>query len=205
MVMNRKPMSQRIVYGPSDDATFKSNSLKTACATCSLHELCITAGIEAKDLIQLDRLVTKRRRVKQGESLFRTGDKFNSLYAVRTGFFKATMVGTEGRSQITGFQIPGELLGLDGVDSGHHSINAVALQDSEVCVLPFPDLERIARQCQPLQHQLHCVMSREIVRGSSVMMLLGRNRSKFRVAAFLLNLSERYSKLGYSPDRLFCV
>ncbi|MCL4134636.1 UNVERIFIED_CONTAM: hypothetical protein GTU68_042018 [Idotea baltica] len=139
-----------------------------------------------------------RKRVKRGAALFQNGEKFRSLYAVRSGFFKTELTSSDGRAQITGFQVPGELLGLDGLASELHSVDAIALEDSEVCVLPFGDLERIARDFQPLQHQLHRVMSREIVRDNGVMMLLGSMKAEERVAAFLLNLSERYRTLGYS-------
>ena len=172
--------------------------LKAACTTCNLRELCVPGGISAADLERLDPLVAARRRLKKGEALFRIGDRFTSLYAVRTGFFKTRITSVDGRDQVTGFQMPGELLGLDGVASEIHTVDAVALQDSEVCTLPYHELERIAREFSPLQHQLHRVMSREIVREHGVMMLLGSMRAEERVAAFLLNLSKRFETLGYS-------
>lgn len=173
--------------------------LKASCSACNLRELCVPGGISSAELEQLDPLVATRRRVKRGESLFRVGDEFESLYAVRSGFFKTRLTSEDGRDQVTGFQMPGELLGLDGVATENHSVDAVALQDSEVCVLQFSDLERIAREFSPLQHQLHRVMSREIVREHGVMVLLGSMRAEERVAAFLLNLSKRFETLGYSP------
>jgi CRP/FNR family transcriptional regulator len=174
------------------------DNLKAACATCNLRELCVPGGIPASELIKLDALVAMRRRLKRGETLFNVGDDFRALYAVRTGFFKTRITSSDGRDQITGFQVPGELLGFDGVATEHHGVDAIALEDSEVCVLPYSELERIARNFQPLQHQLHRVMSREIVRENSIMLLLGTMRAEERVAAFLLNLSERYRHLGYS-------
>ncbi len=173
--------------------------LQASCAACNLRELCVPGGISSDDLAQLDPLVATRRRIRRGETLFRVGDVFDSLYAVRSGFFKTRLTSEDGRDQVTGFQMPGELLGLDGVATEAHSVDAVALQDSEVCVLQFADLERIARDFSPLQHQLHRVMSREIVREHGVMVLLGSMRAEERVAAFLLNLSKRFETLGYSP------
>lgn len=174
--------------------------VRVACSLCNLRELCVPGGISTADLSRLDTLVASRRKVKRGESLFRVGDEFKSLYAVSVGFFKSRISGGECCDQITGFQLPGELMGLDGLATEHHTVDAIALQDSEVCVLPYADLERIARDFQPLQHQLHRVMSREIVREHGVMLLLGSMRAEERVAAFLLNLSERYRSLGYSPS-----
>ncbi|MEZ5658528.1 MAG: helix-turn-helix domain-containing protein [Burkholderiaceae bacterium] len=173
--------------------------LQASCATCNLRELCVPGGITSSELEQLDPLVATRRRVRRGEALFRVSDAFDSLYAVRSGFFKTRLTSEDGRDQVTGFQMPGELLGLDGVATETHTVDAVALQDSEVCVLQFADLERIAREFSPLQHQLHRVMSREIVREHGVMVLLGSMRAEERVAAFLLNLSRRFETLGYSP------
>ncbi|NND90170.1 MAG: fumarate/nitrate reduction transcriptional regulator Fnr [Granulosicoccus sp.] len=176
------------------------DSLKAACANCNLRELCVPGGIPIEELVKLDAIVAMRRRVKRGESLFNVGEKFRSLYAVRTGFFKTRITSNDGRDQITGFQVPGELLGFDGVATEHHGVDAIALEDSEVCILPYNELERIARDFQPLQHQLHRVMSREIVREQNVMLLLGTMKAEERVAAFLLNLSERYRHLGYAAN-----
>ncbi len=183
------------------DHTYKLQpieSLADACATCSLRALCVPGGIPAADLVKLDALVSMRKRIKRGESLFHVGDDFRALYAVRTGFFKTRITSNDGRDQITGFQVPGELLGFEGVATERHGVDAIALEDSEVCILPYAELERIARDFQPLQHQLHRVMSREIMREHNVMLLLGTMKAEERVAAFLLNLSERYRHLGYS-------
>lgn len=177
---------------------FQPESLKKACANCSLRELCVPGDISPSDLEQLDTIVATRRRTKKGATLFKSGDEFRSLFAVRSGFFKTLVSTSDGRNQITGFQAPGELLGLDGVSTEHHSVDAVALEDSEVCILPYPDLERIARDFPPLQHQLHRVMSREIVRENDVLLLLGSMKAEERVAAFILNISERYKRLGYA-------
>jgi CRP/FNR family transcriptional regulator len=176
------------------------DSLKAACATCNLRELCVPGGIPAAELVKLDALVAMRKRVKRGETLFNAGDEFRSLFAVRTGFFKTRITSNDGRDQITGFQVPGELLGFDGVATEQHGVDAIALEDSDVCILPYAELERIARDFQPLQHQLHRVMSREIVRENNVMLLLGTMKAEERVAAFLLNLSERYRHLGYAAS-----
>ncbi len=172
--------------------------LKAACAACNLRELCVPGGVSPRDLEHLDTLVATRRRVRRGEALFRAGDDFDSLYAVRSGFFKTRLTSEDGRDQVTGFQMPGELLGLDGIAAEVHSVDAVALQDSEVCTIPFTDLERISAAFSPLQRHFHKVMSREIVREHGVMLLLGTMRAEERLAAFLLNLSQRLRARGYS-------
>jgi CRP/FNR family transcriptional regulator len=177
--------------------------LKAACAACNLRELCVPGGMSPSDLEQLDTLVATRRRVKRGDSLFRAGDAFESIYAVRSGFFKTRLTSEDGRDQVTGFQMPGELLGLDGIATEVHSVDAVALQDSEVCTIPFSDLERISASFSPLQRHFHKVMSREIVREHGVMLLLGTMRAEERLAAFLLNMSQRLRVRGYSGSEFY--
>ena len=114
----------------------KIESLKVACSSCNLRELCLPVGLSVSDLEQLDKLVGTRRQVLRGNALFRSGDSFHALYAVRTGFFKTRVSSEDGRDQVTGFQMAGELLGLDGISTDRHSCDAVALEDSQVCVIP---------------------------------------------------------------------
>ena len=173
--------------------------LKAACANCNLRELCLPAGLSPKELEQLDSLVSVRRKVKRGEALYRAGEPFDAVYAVRSGFFKSRVTYEDGRDQVTGFSMAGEILGMDGISQGSHNCDAVALEDSEVCSIPYAHLEDLSREINGLQRHFHKVMSREIVRESGVMMLLGVMRAEERIAAFLLNLSQRLSARGYSP------
>lgn len=157
-------------------------------------------GLSAEEMGQLDTLISSRKRVKRGEALFSVGDRFTSLYAVRSGFFKTCVTTADGRDQVTGFQMAGEIIGLDGIVSDHHACDAVALEDAEVCVMPFNQVEELSRQFTPLQHHVHRIMSREIVRDHSVMLLLGSMRAEERLAAFLLNLVQRLQARGFSPS-----
>ncbi|HNN08901.1 MAG TPA: fumarate/nitrate reduction transcriptional regulator Fnr [Azospira sp.] len=177
--------------------------VKTACSNCNLHELCLPLGLSHAEIEKLDEVVSARHRIKRGEHLYRAGETFNSIYAVRSGFFKTDVLLEDGREQVTGFQMTGELLGLDGISTEAHSCNAVALEDSEVCAIPFSHLEGLSREIQTLQHHFHKVMSREIVRDHGVMMLLGTMRAEERLAAFLLNLSQRFTARGYSPAEFY--
>jgi CRP/FNR family transcriptional regulator len=185
---------------PATSKVINIHQLKTVCSSCSLRELCLPMGLSREEIEQLDQLVYTRRRVKRGENLYRAGDGFNSLYAVRSGFFKSNVILEDGRDQVTGFHMPGEILGLDGIGTERHTCNALALEDGEVCVIPFSRLEEVSREVRNLQHQFHKVMSREIVRDQGVMMLLGTMRAEERLAAFLLNLSQRFVARGYSPS-----
>lgn len=173
---------------------------EVTCASCNLREMCLPEALSADEMLRMENLVYARRKVKRGETLIRAGDKFSSVYAIRVGFFKTALLHNDGREQVTGFQMPGELLGLDGIGSGAHASNAVALEDCEVCVLPFALVEEIGREIPALQRHLQSVLSREIVRDHGVMMLLGSMRAEERLAAFLLNLSKRFIRRGWSAS-----
>ena len=159
-------------------------------------------GLSDGDLGKLDELVTQRRRIKRGSALFSNGDKFSALYAIRVGFFKTCVTTEGGRDQVTGFQMAGEIMGLDGIVGDRHTCDAVALEDAEVCVMPYDRIEELSREVQALQSHVHKIMSREIVREHGVMLLLGSMRAEERLAAFLLNLVQRLHARGFSQSEL---
>lgn len=178
-------------------------TFKTTCGDCNLGELCLPFGLSPDEINRVDAMVQVRKRLKRGDHLYRAGEKFEWIFAIRSGFFKTDVLLEDGRDQVTGFQMTGELLGLDGISTERHACNAVALEDSEVCLIGFPHLENLSREVPTLQHHFHKVMSREIVRDHSVMMLLGSMRAEERLAAFLLNLSQRFTARGYSPNDFY--
>lgn len=159
-------------------------------------------GLTPDELDRVDDVVAARRKVKRGSTLFRTGEKFTSLFAIRTGFFKTSVVSEDGKDQVTGFQMAGEIIGLDGIVNDHHTCEAVALEDAEVCVMPFDRVEELSREVISLQRHVHKIMSREIVREHGVMLLLGSMRAEERLAAFLLNLVQRLNARGFSQTEL---
>ena len=159
-------------------------------------------GLNEVEMERVDEVVATRRKVSRGDNLFRNGDKFNALYAIRTGFFKTRISAEDGRDQVTGFQMAGEIIGLDGIVSDHHTCDAVALEDAEVCVMPFDRIEELSREITSLQRHVHKIMSREIVRENGVMLLLGSMRAEERLAAFLLNLVQRLHARGFSQSEL---
>jgi len=175
----------------------------TRCASCNLRELCLPCGLSGQDLDRIEELVYTRKRLERGENLYRAGDDFSSLYAVRSGFFKTVQTLEDGREQVTGFHMAGEIMGMDGIGPETHSGSAVALEDSEVCVIPYSRLEKLGRDMPLFHHQFHKVMSREIVQERGVMLLLGTMRAEERLAAFLLNLSQRFTARGYSASEFY--
>ena len=159
-------------------------------------------GLSTEEIDRIDDMVATRRKVKRGETLFRNGEKFTSLFAIRTGFFKTCVASEDGRYQVTGFQMAGEIIGLDGIVNDNHTCDAVALEDAEVCVMPFDRIEELSREVNSLQRHVHKIMSREIVREHGVMLLLGSMRAEERLAAFLLNLVQRLHARGFSQSEL---
>ncbi len=178
-------------------------SLRIACSSCNLRELCLPADLGCEGMRRLDALTSLKRTFRRGDYLYRSGERFRSLYAIRTGFFKTQVLHEDGREQVTGFQMPGEIIGLDAISTDAHTCDAVALEDSEICEIPFDRLEELSRELPGLQRHLHKIMSREIVRDQGIMMLLGSMRAEERLAAFLLNLSQRFSARGYSPTAFY--
>ena len=177
-------------------------AIKVACSNCNLRELCMPVDLNGSDMDKIDTLVATRRKVKRGDSLFSNGDRFDALYAIRTGFFKTRITTEDGRDQVTGFQMAGEIIGLDGIVGDRHSCDAVALEDAEVCEMPYGRIEELSREVPALQTHVHKIMSREIVREHGVMLLLGSMRAEERLAAFLLNLVQRLHARGFSRSEL---
>ena len=159
-------------------------------------------GLHSGELERIDELVAVRRKVRRGAALFRNGEPFRSLFAIRTGFFKTRTNAEDGRDQVTGFSMAGEIIGLDGVARDRHTCDAIALEDAEVCVMPFDAISELSRDVPALQHHVNRIMSREIVREHSVMLLLGSMRAEERLAAFLLNLVQRLHARGFSRTEL---
>ncbi len=176
------------------------NSLRVACSSCSLRELCLPAGLDSGEMERVDQLVTSRRKLRRGADLYRAGEPLAALFAIRSGFMKSCVLHDDGREQVAGFHMAGDLLGLDAIGGGSHTCDTVALEDTEVCEIPFSYLEKLSRELPSLQQQLHRIMSREIVRDYGVMLLLGSMSAEERLAAFLLNLSQRFAARGYSPS-----
>ena len=179
-----------------------AQAVKVACSNCNMRELCMPTGLSQAEIGRIEDVVTVRRRVRRGGTLFRNGDRFSSLFAIRTGFFKTCIATEDGRDQVTGFQMAGEIMGLDGIVSDRHTCDAVALEDADVCVMPFDRVEQLSREVTALQHHVHKIMSREIVREHGVMLLLGSMRAEERLAAFLLNLIQRLHARGFSQSEL---
>src|SRR6185312_3550493 len=175
--------------------------LKAVCTTCSMRELCMPFGLNTEELAQIDTLVGARVRLKKGDALYQAGDAFQGLYAIRAGSLKTAVLAEDGREQVTGYHMLGDIVGLDGMGTDHHASRATALEDTEACVLPFDRLDTLAHRVPALQQNLRRFMAREISRDQSVMLLLGSMRAEERLAVFLLDLAARYRRRGYSSTQ----
>ena len=159
-------------------------------------------GLTQDEMERIDQIISTRSKINRSHALFHSGTPFTAIYAIRTGFFKTCLTTENGRNQVTGFHMAGELIGLDGLSSDIHICDAIALEDAEVCVLSYEKIESLARDFPVFQRHVHRMMSREIVRDQGVMMLLGSMRAEERLAAFLLNLTQRLHARGFSSNEL---
>jgi CRP/FNR family transcriptional regulator len=172
---------------------------KVACKDCSLFSLCLPVGIERQDLEEVDRIIKRRRPIQRSDHLFVSGGEFHSIYAVRSGSLKTYTLTEDGREQVSGFFLPGELVGLDAIGSGRHSSSARALETTSVCEIPFDEYETLSAHIPSLPRQLLRIMSNEMHQDQLLLMLLGKRSADERLATFLLSLSRRFGQRGYSP------
>ena len=172
--------------------------LKVACKDCSLFQLCLPVGMDEPDLELLETIIKRRRPLQRGDYLFRLGENFRSIYAVRSGSIKTYTLSDDGSEQVTGFHLPGELVGLDAISTEQHSCSARALETASVCEIPFDRLEELWGKIPSLPRQLLRVMSKEILHDQTLLMLLGKKAAEERLASYLLNLSWRFGRRGFS-------
>lgn len=169
------------------------------CGSCCVATLCLPGGLRAGDLRPLASLSLVTRKFRAGETIYADGDAFRSIYAVRSGTCKTTIVTDEGREQVADFQLAGDFMGLDGLADGVHVTTAVALEDTQVCLIPYRRLQAATAADPDAKDLIGHVMSRDIVRARSLLVLLGLTDAQQRLAAFLLDLSQRYAARGWSP------
>ncbi len=186
---------QRVHLRVVDEAA----SARSACEHCALNGICLPEDLAGKERQDFTALIFQHKRLHAGQALFRAGETFNNLYFVKTGSLKTVVLLDDGREQVTGFHLAGDVLGVDAISSPTHPSEAVALEDTHVCAIPFAQLTRMSHRVEHLQTYVQRLLAREVVRDQGLMLLLGRMQADERVAAFLLNLSKRAKARGYSP------
>jgi len=166
---------------------------KLSCSNCRLSELCLPIALNNEEVVLLDNIVERNRPLKKGEYLYRQSDSFKSVYAVRTGSFKSFVLDQQGNSHVTGFYLPGEIIGMDGIASEEYANSLVALEHASVCEIPFNKLESLSQQLPSLQHHFFAIMGNEIAVDKKVHTLLSSYTAEERICSFLLSISSRYA------------
>lgn len=174
-----------------------SGRAQVACSQCALGQLCLPRGLDDRQTRQFEQIVHRSRPIQPGEHLFRAGDEFRSVAAVRTGCFKSYVVDAEGEEQVLGFHFPGEIVGLDAIHSARHLASVAALDTSAVCSLGFDSVSDMARRMPELQAELFRVMSGRIIELETI---AGDLSADQRLATFLLGVGERFGRRGYSAS-----
>lgn len=177
------------------------DALRRSCRNCSVHELCLPAPLYGEDLDRLVRMLDSSN-CGRGQHVYNIGDRFKSLYIVQKGSLKSWVTSIHGHVQILGFHLPGEIIGLDGVDSLRYQCSAEPLEPSRLCRLPYEDLEGVAARVPGLQRQLLRVISREIIIEHEHVMMMSSRPAIERVALFLQVLAQRRTLRGHPPRLL---
>ena len=177
-----------------------SVSQHVSCNECSLNPVCLPLAVSGSELTQLEQIMKRGRPLKRGEHLYRASDPFESVYAVRSGAVKSYSLSEEGDEQVTGFYLPGEIVGMDGISTAHHMSSVKALETASVCEIPFDRLEQLSQKIPSLQHHFFSLMSREIQADRELHMLLSKKSADDRVAHLLLSISARHQRRGLSPS-----
>jgi CRP/FNR family transcriptional regulator, anaerobic regulatory protein len=177
--------------------------VKVACKNCSLGTLCLPVGLAADDVERLDSIIKRNRPLHRGDHLFRNGDRFRSLFVVKTGSVKTFAPSEDGGEQVLGFHLPGEIIGLDAIEREEHACSAKVLETAAICEIPFGRLEELSSTLPSLQRQIYRLLSKEIGHDTEMLMLLGKKNAEERLASFLLSLSSRFKRRGLSATDFY--
>lgn len=172
-----------------------------SCQSCAVYRLCVPLGLDAADMSLLERVVRRKYIYRRGEFLFRSGQRFDYVYAIRSGSAKTFLTTEDGRVQITGLHISGELLGLGAIEPERYTCEATALETTSVCKVAVERLEEVAMQVPAIHRHMLRIMSSQITHDEQLMLLLGKRTAEERLAAFLLGLSRRLAKRNFSATQ----
>lgn len=174
---------------------------KISCGNCRLNTICLPISVHINDIDRLNEIVQRSKPLQKGNYLYRANDPFHAVYAVRSGAVKATTLSDSGNEQITGFYLPGEVVGMDGIAQDRYTNSVIALETSSICEIPFHSMEELSLQVPTLQRHFFQLMSREITQDQQMIALLSRSNADTRIAAFLLSISTRHSRRNLSATR----
>lgn len=178
-----------------------TSKFTVSCQQCGLNALCLPYALTSDEMDQVDKTVKRNKPLHRNETVFEAGDKFTSLYAVRSGAVKAYSIDEEGEEHVIGFYLPGEIFGLDAIDGQSHMSAAKALETTAICEIPYEQVELLSSKIHNLQSHMYRLLSREIREDQQIQILLGKKTAEERIGTFLLNLSQRYSQRRLSATR----
>ena len=187
----------------SGDSALKTctHDYRVTCGDCRLNSICLPIALESDDIQQLDDIIQRSKPLQKNQHLYREGDDFQSVYAVRSGTLKAYKTTDDGREQVTGFYFPGEILGMDGISNNTHASSAKALETAAICEIPFTSLEKLSTLMPNLQRHFFQLMSHEITEDQQLITLLSKNSADERVAALMLSISGRNARRKLSATQ----
>lgn len=175
-----------------------AKQLKVSCESCSLSELCLPRGLSLNDISQLDQFIERPRTMEANTLLYQPGDKFFGFFAVRSGGVKTYLTKKTGEQQILGFHLPGEIFGLDGLENSKHRCYASTMENTSYCALPFDKLDELCENLPELRKQVFQLLGHEMNCENSHLLLLGQQTAHERLATFLLGMSSRFKRRGFS-------
>ncbi len=194
-------MSDPHITSASDrDDAHCHHDYQVSCSSCRLATICLPIALEATDIDKLDKIIQRGRPLQKGEHIYREGDQFTSVYAVRAGALKAYSLTDDGKEQVTGFYFPGEILGMDGISKNEYASSAKALETSAICEIPFERLGELSTRLPSLQRHFFQLMSQEIAQDQQLITMLSKNSAEQRVAALLLSISARNARRRLSAN-----
>ena len=196
-ILTKANVQLKVLAGQREHAATRSGSRQS---TWKPMDLCSSAELDPKTTSEMRRLLSRRISFRKDDVVYRVGDRFNAIYAIRVGSCKTVLLANNGQDQLAGFHMAGEIIGIDGIAGDIHQCEAIALEEMEVCRLPFDQIEHLAQLSIEFGHILHKLLSQESARVHAMMIVLGTMRAEQRLAAFLLDLSQRYRARGYSSS-----
>jgi CRP/FNR family transcriptional regulator len=188
----------------ANDSNPCKNGFQVSCGNCQLSAICLPIALETREIDQLDNIIQRGRPVRKGEHIFREDDEFGAVYAVRSGSLKTYSVTKDGKEQVTGFYLPGEIFGLDGIGENRHTNSAKALETSAICEIPFHQLQELSGKVAGLQRNMFHIIGQEINYDKQLITLLSKNSADERIASLLVSISSRNArrKLSSTSFRL---
>lgn len=175
-----------------------SSDFTIHCQNCGFSHLCVPVSLDKKEMESLDEIIQRKKPLHKADLLTTPGDMFRSLFAIRSGSFKSYISSKDGEQQITGFHLPGDVIGFDAIKDDQYQSYTQALETSMVCEIPYEMMDQMSAYLPSLRRQMMNMMSTEIKQDHDIMMLLNKRTAEERLGHFLVTLSDRYAARGFS-------